>query len=286
MSPEQNRRAPADPRTEVIHAERARFLAAAEEFAGIAREVIVRVRRDLRVEEKPDRSLVTQADIEIEERLRDEVAKRFPEHGVVGEEFGVSQPDAEFQWVFDPVDGTDEFVHGVPTFGTVIGLLFRGSPLLGLIDHQALDLRTSGGLGLGVRRNGVVLPPLAAGENILEGEERAIVSKPKNFLYLGDERPLFGQFASRFPRLRIFDSCYAYTQIMSGDSDLMFDFNTSIWDFSPCQVFLEELGGSFVSVRRRSEAEDGKWRYVSVFGKPAVVCRAIEFLPPADASPS
>ncbi len=269
-----------DFRQEVPEAERKKLLAVANDFADEARRIIAKVSGEtLSIEVKADRSLVTQADIEIEKLLRAKVEQLFPDHGVIGEEFAESNPSAEFKWIFDPVDGTDEFVHGVPTFGTVIGLHFRNRPIVGLIDHPALSLRVAGGYGLGVTANGNPLPRLSDGNDRIKGDERVIVSKPKNFLYIGNELATFARFSAEFPRLRVFDSCYAYSNVISGGTDLMFDFNTSIWDVSPCPVLIEELGGKFVSVARRSPDEGDKIRYCSLFGRAAVVERAMHFLP-------
>ena len=87
------------------------------------------------MDDKADRSPVTQADREIEQALRDLIRKRFPQHGIIGEEFGRDNPDAEFVWVIDPIDGTKAFATGKPLFGTIIGLMHDGKPAVGLIEQ-------------------------------------------------------------------------------------------------------------------------------------------------------
>ena len=269
-----------DVRLDISEQQCAEFLRTAEAFADEARDVISRtIGTKLSVEAKADKSLVTKADTDIEAIFREKVQKFFPRHGVIGEEFGSLNPQAEYQWIFDPIDGTEEFVHGVPTFGTVIGLHYQGKPLIGVIDHPALSIRTSAGYGLGVFTNGAPNEMLAEGDDIPPGEERVVVSKPKNFLYLGDELSSFTKIMKAHPKLRVFDSCFAYTTTVSGGTDLMFDWNTSIWDFSPCQVMIEELGGKFISVARPVPEEEGKIRYCSIFGKPSLVDRAKHLLP-------
>jgi myo-inositol-1(or 4)-monophosphatase len=94
-------------------------------------------RRDLPVELKSDQTPVTHADRGAEELLRRMINQRFPAHGIIGEELGSENPDAEFVWVLDPVDGTKSFVTGVPLWGTLIALLQHGQPVLGCI-HQPL----------------------------------------------------------------------------------------------------------------------------------------------------
>ncbi len=92
-------------------------------------------RKIIPVDDKQDKSPVTQADREIEQTLRDMIRKQFPTHGIIGEEFGRENEEAEFVWVIDPIDGTKSFVTGRPLFGTIIGLLHNGKPVMGVIDQ-------------------------------------------------------------------------------------------------------------------------------------------------------
>src|SRR5271156_3539535 len=94
-------------------------------------------RQDLKVDLKSDRSPVTAADTGAEELMRGLIAKRFPGHGILGEEHGAERADAEFVWVLDPIDGTKSFTAAVPLFGTLIALLHQGQPVLGCI-HQPI----------------------------------------------------------------------------------------------------------------------------------------------------
>ena len=119
----------------------------AQELADIARGILrTRFRNPMAIETKPDRSPVSQTDLEVERALRAHLAERAPDHGVIGEELGEDRPDAEFCWVIDPIDGTKSFVTGRPTFVTLIALLHRGAPVLGVIDQPILEERWSGGV--------------------------------------------------------------------------------------------------------------------------------------------
>src|SRR5215212_5982168 len=91
------------------------------------------------VETKADLSPVTVADRGAEELMRTRIAKRFPTHGVIGEEFGSERAEAEFVWVLDPVDGTKAFITGLPLWGTLIALLHGGQPVLGCIHQPVLE---------------------------------------------------------------------------------------------------------------------------------------------------
>ena len=139
----------------VARADGERFHGAAVDVAGEARRMVrAALDRRFRVETKTDASLVTDVDRAVEGRLRELIGRCFPDHGVVGKEYPPTAPESPFQWILHPLDGAEEFVHGIPTFGTMLALHHRGRPLVGAIDHAALDLRVTAGVGLGAYRNG------------------------------------------------------------------------------------------------------------------------------------
>lgn len=92
---------------------------------------------------KADQSFVTEVDLAVEQRLREELTSRFPAHNILGEELAQLDQGSEFQWIIDPIDGTLSFTRNIPLFGTILGLFHRGQPLIGLIDHPALGLTYS-----------------------------------------------------------------------------------------------------------------------------------------------
>lgn len=128
-------------------------------FAGLLADtagVVLRrhFRRGLAVESKCDLSPVTAADRETEAALRGAIEKRFPKHGVRGEELGSIRLDAEYVWVLDPIDGTRSFITGKPLFTTLIGLVHRGEAVLGVIDQPITRERWLGGVGVDTTLNG------------------------------------------------------------------------------------------------------------------------------------
>ena len=96
-------------------------------------------RSELLIENKADYSPVTIADKLAEEKMRELISKEFPAHGIIGEEFGNTNPEAEFVWVLDPIDGTKSFISGALSFGTLIALLKNGKPIIGAINHPILN---------------------------------------------------------------------------------------------------------------------------------------------------
>lgn len=131
--------------------------------ADLAGEIALKYfRKNIPVDDKQDKSPVTQADREIEQSLRTLVAQTFPDHGFIGEEFGKDNPDAEYVWVVDPIDGTKSFATGRPLFGTIIGLLHRGKPVAGLIEQAFTKERWFGVADTVAYHNGTpihVAPP-------------------------------------------------------------------------------------------------------------------------------
>jgi len=239
-----------------------RFVQFADTLAEEARRVLERVTDGgFEVAEKSDASVVTDADLEIEKALRARIAEAFPEHGVLGEELPTLNPDAEYQWILDPIDGTEEFCVGVPTFGSIISLWYRGTPIVGVIDHPALNVRVVGGRGVGVSVNGVPFQRETG-----ESRSRLTISKPVNFQRVGDESLLFTKIIERFPNIRIFDSCYATTCALLGGAGAMFDCNVKIWDIGASKVLVEELGGVYRELRC---THDG--RYTVAFGRESMV---------------
>src|SRR3982750_3423837 len=130
-------------------------LALAVELADAAGEAIrPYFRQHIKVDDKPDLSPVTAADRAAEEAMRRLIGARFPDHGIIGEEFGRDRENAEFVWVLDPIDGTKSFISGVPLFGTLIALAHQGRPILGIIDPPISRERWIGAIGRPTTFNG------------------------------------------------------------------------------------------------------------------------------------
>jgi len=106
------------------------------------------------VDTKSDGSPVTEVDRTVETALRDTIRRVHPAHGVIGEEFGADRAEAEFVWILDPLDGTREFIQGLPLFGTLIALAHAGEILLGLAEQPLTRDRWIGAEGLGTQWNG------------------------------------------------------------------------------------------------------------------------------------
>ena len=263
----------APPGPDVSAREIERYHAAALELADEARRIVgPAVERGLQIETKRDRSLVTDVDRAVERCWRDRLERWFPDHGALGEEYPPARPASPFQWIMDPIDGTEEFVHGIPTFGTMLALHHQGVPLVGVIDHPALDIRVHAAVGLGTHRNGrrvrLDAPAAARPEDV-----RLVLSARVNFTRHVDEGPLFEALTRTYTNHRIYRAAYAHTAAVSGAADVMVDMHNQVWDLAPSQVLAEEAGGRYVVVRDFASPEG---RILSaVFGRPAVVDRVV-----------
>ena len=184
-------------------------------------------RSPLEIITKADDSPVTIADREAEKELRRMVALAYPEHGLIGEEFPAERRDADYVWVFDPIDGTKSFITGRPLFGTLIALLHRGRPILGIIDHPALGERWIGAAGRPSSFNGAparVRPCAALAKAVLAA------SSPHMF---GTERATaaFERVRAQAGLTMYGADCYAYGLLASGFHDLVVEANNGIHDF-------------------------------------------------------
>src|SRR5262249_8083857 len=135
-------------------------------------------RTPVAVDIKTDASPVTVADREAESAMRDLIRQRFPSHGILGEEYGADTVEAEHVWVLDPIDGTKSFITGRPLFGTLIGLLRRGDPVLGLIDQSILHERWLGIAGEPATLNG---KPIRVRACAALAEATLFVTNPRMF---------------------------------------------------------------------------------------------------------
>ena len=134
----------------------AAYLDLALELADLADEITVARFRaaDLVVETKPDLTPVSEADRAVELAIREHLAVRAAHHAILGEEFGDDDPDAEVRWIVDPIDGTKNYVRGVPIWATLLGLEIAGEVVVGVVSAPAIGARWWAGRGLGAYRNG------------------------------------------------------------------------------------------------------------------------------------
>jgi histidinol phosphatase-like enzyme (inositol monophosphatase family) len=198
-------------------------------------------RADVVIELKADQSPVTIADRGAEEIMRGLINKRFPEHGIIGEEFGSERSDAEFVWVLDPIDGTKSFTTGVPLFGTLIALLHHGRPILGCI-HQPVLRQLLVGDNLTASLNGRPVRTRATARI----EDATLLTSDPVALGKGAAYPAL---MARAKLARTWGDCYGYLLVATGWADVMFDPVMNLWDIAALVPVVTGAGGVITNVR-------------------------------------
>lgn len=203
------------------------FIPFAENLANIAGEIVRQYfRSDIPVEQKEDLSPVTLADKEVERAVRAVIRQKYPEHGIISEEFENIQEDAEYVWIIDPIDGTKSFLIGRPIFGTLIALVHKGVPILGLIDQPILGERWTGATGYATHFNYDIIETRACAEL----EDATLCTTSPN-LFKGKHRDIFESIREQTEYVIYGGDCYNYGLLANGTVDLVLETGLSSYDF-------------------------------------------------------
>lgn len=221
----------------------------------------------LAAERKADNSPVTVADRLAEQKLRELIATYWPDHALIGEEYG-HQPGragSDYTWIIDPIDGTKAFISGVPFYGVLLALVKGQQPLLGVSYFPALGDMIYAARGDGCFWNG-------------RTAHVSTVARLADAVLLASDLNTFAQFnrQAAFQRLidatyfqRTWGDAYGYALVATGRAEVMLDPVMAIWDCGPLQVILEEAGGTFTD-----------WRGTpTIFGGEAVATNGALFAP-------
>ena len=170
--------------------------------------------------------------------MREMIMREFPDHGIWGEEFGQYNPRAEYSWMLDPIDGTKSFISGSPLFGTLIALMRNGRPVLGVINHPALNQCLIGAEGE-TRLNGekVSVRPCATIENAV------LLTSSHWDVHEHQNGPAFDVMSKRTRIYRTWGDCYGYSSLAAGFSDIMLDPIMNPWDIMALVPVVEGAGG-------------------------------------------
>ena len=251
------------------------FVAAAVAAADVA-AAIVRpfFRAGVGADLKPDASPVTLADRTAEQAMRAVLSHRLPEHGILGEEYGLDRPGARLRWVLDPIDGTRAFLTGRPTFGTLIALLDDGAPVLGLIDQPISRERW---IGVAGRRTAFRGLHGEAGCRPCPTLSRAELSCTSPAIFGPDEAAAFARLQASAARTSWGGDCYAYGLLALGQIDVIAEAGMNAWDWAALVPVIEGAGGQIRDWRGRPLRPDGDGRVLAV-GDPALLGPAVSAL--------
>lgn len=216
-------------------------LAAAERLADGADRISTQLFRTtgLRVRRKPDRTLVTEADLAIERFVREELAAAFPDDRILGEEEGGELEAAGRLWAVDPIDATANFARGIPVWGTLIALLEDGEPVVGVVSAPALGERYSAVRGGGARMNG---EPIAVSEVASVADAQVLLHQMEALLG-GPLRPRVEALVLDCWRPAGFGDFWGHLLVARGAADVAIEPDLNLWDVAAPSLIVREAGG-------------------------------------------
>ena len=196
-------------------------------------------RTNVAIETKADETPVTIADKNAEELMREMIMKHFPEHGILGEEFGEHNKDAEYKWILDPIDGTKSFICGTVTFGTLIALTKNHQPILGVINQPIInefligdnEIAELNGNKVKVRDCDDLSKAILLTTDQLNVEKYQKIKK-------------FDELVHKVKLYRQWGDCYGYYLVATGYADIMIDPIMSVWDMMALIPVIRGAGGT------------------------------------------
>jgi len=228
--------------------------AAAVEFAKAGGDTTLDYfQRSFELQFKSDDSPVTNADRNAERTIRNLINKHFPDHGIIGEEFGTENEDSDIVWVLDPIDGTQSFIHGVPFYTTLIGVLVNNKPEVGVVYAPALGEMASAAIGFGAALNGNPMKVRTC--DTLE-KATFLSTDVTTYNEHGHEAAL-KQLLEKCRIHRTWGDAYGHMMVASGRADFMIDPILNIWDAAALLPIVKEAGGSFSDLSGNETIQSG-----------------------------
>jgi len=251
------------------------LIAAAEAAADVAGAAIRPFyRQGVNADLKLDASPVTIADRTAELAMRAVLSQRFPDHGILGEEFGLDRPTARRRWVLDPIDGTRAFITGRPTFGTLVALLDGDTPILGVIDQPITGERWVGVAGQPTRFRGAHGQPGCRPCPSL-GQAELSCTAPE--IFSPAQTTAWQRLAAATRRTSWGGDCYAYGLLALGGIDVIAEPGLKVWDWAALVPVIEGAGGRMTDWQGRPMHPDGDGTTLAV-GDPALLAPALALL--------
>jgi myo-inositol-1(or 4)-monophosphatase len=207
-------------------------------------------RNKVSVEFKGDQSPVTVADREAEMILRQCIQEAYPDHGIIGEEYGTHQPEARVTWVLDPIDGTQSFIHGIPLYTTLIGIIVDQQPVIGIIYAPAMNEMVDAIKGMGARLNDAQIQ-VSKVETLADAT--VLTTDIRNVARYGFKN-VHDTLVDQCKVHRTWGDAYGHLMVACGRADIMVDPILNLWDAVPLMTILPEAGGVFID-KKGNETE-------------------------------
>ncbi len=199
---------------------------------------------------------VTEGDKQAEAAMRRLITERYPDHGVIGEEYGADRPEADHVWVLDPIDGTRAFISGLPLWTTLIALRQAGTPTVGVIAQPYLDEIFIGGPSGARLLRGDAETPLAV--RACERLTDAVISTTDPDIFNGAELGAWTQVRAAARLARLGCDAYAYAMVAAGRMDLVAETSLKPWDWSALVPVIQAAGGKVVNWRGAAPDDNGQ----------------------------
>jgi histidinol phosphatase-like enzyme (inositol monophosphatase family) len=234
-----------------------------------ARIILQYYRKEISISTKSDDSPVTIADKMAEEKMRELIIKKFPEHGILGEELGSYHPDAEYQWILDPIDGTRSFICGTPLFGTLIALLKNGKPVLGAMNFPVL-----GQFFLGDNLQTLLNDKMVQMRKIRHLSEAVLLTTDIQNIEKYQDITRFQNLVEQVQLFRTWGDCFGYSLLAAGFADIMVDPVMSAWDIMALIPIIKGAGGEITDYQGNDPAKGNS----IIAASPSLHQKVIELL--------
>ena len=196
--------------------------------------------------------IATNADLNAEKIMRRLINKYFPSHGIIGEELGSENENAEYVWILDPIDGTKAFVSGLPFFGTMIGLVKNSKPILGLIDQPITKDRIWGS-----SKGSFLNNKLVKTRNFKSIDETiCAITDPAMFIENDKDKAIYNLVVDKTLYVRHGTDCWGYAMCAGGTIDLVLEKDLEIWDIVAARAIIEAAGGIVTAWNKTEAASD------------------------------
>ena len=217
---------------------------------------------------------VTEADRTAEAVMRRLIKQSFPQHGIVGEEFGTEREDADYVWVLDPIDGTKSFISGFPTWGTLIALMHKGTPVYGMMHQPYIGERFSGDNG-STRYQGANGSTRKLAVRRCEQIEKATLFTTSPLLMNEADRATFQGVEKHVRLTRYGGDCYSYCMLAAGHLDLVIETELKPYDIAALIPIVTGAGGIVTTWEGKPAQSGGK---IIAAGDPRVHEAAMKLL--------
>ncbi len=255
------------------------LLAVAHDLADQSATVILRqFRKPMDVVNKAGNAAfdpVTKADKAAERTIARVIRSCLPEHGILGEEFGQERPDSPFQWVIDPIDGTRSFITGTPMWGTLIGLLHQGAPVLGIMNQPFTRERFWADATTTRARDASGKTRRLATRRCPRVADALMMTTTPDIFSATAEREGFARVRREVRMTRFGGDCYAYCLLASGFVDLVIEANLQTYDVVALIPIVERAGGRMTTWDGKPATSGGR---IIASGDPALHEQALKLL--------